>query len=62
MMRVALDDADDEAGEVEGVRQVDIGHVRGLAADEGAAGVAAGRGQSLDNRHLLLLAEVALAM
>ena len=45
----ALDDADDEAGEVVFAVGVEAGHLRGLAADEGAAVGAAGVGEAGDD-------------
>ena len=45
----ALDGADDEAGEVVFALGIEAGHLGGFAADEGAAVVLAGLGQSADD-------------
>ena len=47
--RVALDDADHEAGEVEVARPVEVGHVGGLAAEQRDAVLAAGGPDALDD-------------
>ena len=54
---VAIDDADDRAGEIELAGLVDIGHVGGFAAKQGDVGVAAGVGDAGDDLRLALLAE-----
>ena len=46
---VALDGADDEPGDVVVAECVHAGHLRGLAADQRAAGVAARRGDAVDH-------------
>src|ERR1700730_311461 len=44
-----LDHADDETGEVVVAQRVHAGHLRGLAAEERAASLAAGRGHAFDD-------------
>ena len=56
---VALDGADDEAGDVVVAERVDARHLRGLAADERAARRAAGLGDALDELGELLGDELA---
>ena len=50
MIFVAVDDADDGAGEVVLAVGVEAGHLGGLAADEGAAVGAAGLGDAAERR------------
>jgi hypothetical protein len=45
----AVDDADDEAGEVVFAIGVEAGHLRGLASDEGASAGVAGLGDPADD-------------
>ena len=47
--RAALGGADREAGEVVVVAVIDAGHLRGLAADQRAAGLPAAVGDALDD-------------